>query len=75
MAHHLGLYFNVPPLCFLEMQPVQKAGSSSAIPSSLHVSDGFLSRLKAQVALSGRKVYRRTKVIKLPDGTPVQTGE
>ena len=110
MAHRLGLYFNVPPLWFLEMQarydaellrgnigirtktlatdrqegllitpggviPVQKADSSRKVPSSVHVSDEFLARLKAQVAISGRKVARRPKVITLPDGTPVLTGE
>ena len=55
--------------------PLQESKSAPPTTLMVHVSEELLTRLRAQAALSNRKVNRTPKVITLPDGTPILTGD
>ena len=55
--------------------PLQQSKSGPPTTLMVPVSEELLTRLRAQAALSNRKVNRTPKVITLPDGTPILTGD
>ena len=55
--------------------PIRKSASPAPAPLSVHVSEEFIARLKAQAALSGRKLNCTPKLVTMPDGTSILAGE